>query len=196
MSECAARNGGFLAYPRQCSGRTQPALRETNGPQKPGRAIAPKGHYSPIASAASDLDLPLQSGLSLARDVFGRRSGSQSTIQMQSHDTTTGASEPPANRSYTPYTSGGDTEVYAKTAGRRGDKRARTLRTLRFQTRVYYTHGESLCGHILSSWVEVYGVYESALSDLPPRRPRKISYTSKNRAKCTYTSPSGGVVNA
>jgi hypothetical protein len=75
MSECPARNGGFLAYPRQHSRRTQPALQDTNGPQKPGRATAPTGtSLVPIASAASDLDLPLQRGLSLARDVFGRRS--------------------------------------------------------------------------------------------------------------------------
>jgi hypothetical protein len=74
MSECSARNGGFLASPRQHSRRTQPALQDTNGPQKPGRTIAPTGPRSPIASAASDLDLPLQRGLSLARDVFGRRS--------------------------------------------------------------------------------------------------------------------------
>ena len=74
MSDCHVRNGGFLGYPRQGSGRTQSALQETNGLQKPGRATAPKGTDSPFASAARDLDLPLQTGLSLPRDVLGRRS--------------------------------------------------------------------------------------------------------------------------
>lgn len=67
---------------------TETPLPETNGPEKPGRATAPKGAASPIASHAGLIEFAhLASGGSAPADVLGRWFDSSSTNQMHAHTT-------------------------------------------------------------------------------------------------------------
>ncbi len=173
-------------------------LREHNfGPQKPGRPTAPQGTLSPTASAPRDLEFaPSTSDCSIPRDVFGRRSDSSTTTTMTDTTTPETAADPLIDTpAYTPYTSRGGPEVYEKIARLHRGIATRTLRTLRFKTRVYNTHGVLPRVNILPSQNEVYEVYRGVSSRC---RPWKISYTSKitpKCTKCTSAATSGGVVN-
>jgi hypothetical protein len=198
VRQSANLSEGFNPMPSHCLVcKPKTPLPKHNGPQKPGRATAPREPRSPIASAPRDLGFAHPRSLqSVPRDVFGRWSGSSSTNTMTDTTAAEIGTGSRTSRSYTPYTSGGGPEVYEKIARWRRGIAACTLRTLRFETRVCNTHGVPCLVHILPSENEVYEVYGRAS---PPRRPREISYTSKiapKCTKCTSAATSGGIVNA
>lgn len=76
-SRCDCRGVGFKANGGEDTRSTEQALRDHNGPEKPGRDIAPKGADVPIASPRGDLAFTHDGSLrAVPRDVLGRQSSS------------------------------------------------------------------------------------------------------------------------
>jgi hypothetical protein len=78
------RAGGFKSKAAKDKRYTHSALTEHNGPQKPGRAIAPQDADVSFASARRDLAFTHDGSLrAVPRDVFGRRFTTNSTTTMR-----------------------------------------------------------------------------------------------------------------
>jgi len=135
--------------------------------------------------------------LSIGAGVSRRRvlADLQLTMQEHSDEAFENRDEPRGNHSFTSFTLRPRTEVNEIIARRRSGNTARSLRSLRSQTKDCHTRGTVCPSIILPSQNEVNEVNKKGVT---PSRPRKISFTSKIEAKCTKctsAAAAGGVVH-